>query len=160
MYGMKYTLVALLASSAICPLGLQAQITAGQTCDPAAANDCLASEPLSLQSASAATSRVIQATAFTLFEDLAASYYLPSNLTAGESTGMHMHEGIPVIYMIEGEISIKSENGEIQKVIKKGEAFIGSTNSWHETINTGKTDAVAQVVFIGSTDLKNTVNKE
>ena len=57
-------------------------------------------------------------------------------------------------------ISIKSENGEIQKVIKKGEAFIGSTNSWHETINTGKTNAVAQVVFIGSTDLKNTVNKE
>ena len=81
-------------------------------------------------------------------------------LTPGETTGMHMHEGIPVIYMIEGEISIKSENGEIQKVIKKGEAFIGSTNSWHETINTGKTDAVAQVVFIGSTDLKNTVNKE
>ena len=81
-------------------------------------------------------------------------------LTPGETTGTHMHEGIPVIYMIEGEISIKSENGEIQKVIKKGEAFIGSTNSWHETINTGKTDAVAQVVFIGSTDLKNTVNKE
>jgi len=81
-------------------------------------------------------------------------------LTPGETTGMHMHEGIPVVYMIEGEISIKSENGEIQKVIKKGEAFIGSTNSWHETINTGKTDAVAQVVFIGSTDLKNTVNKE
>lgn len=81
-------------------------------------------------------------------------------LTPGETTGMHMHEGIPVVYMIEGEISIKSENGEVQKVIKKGEAFIGSTNSWHETINTGKTDAVAQVVFIGSTDLKNTVNKE
>ena len=71
MYGMKYTLIALLASSAICPLGLQAQITAGQTCDPAAANDCLASEPLSLQNASAATSRVIRATPFTLFEDLA-----------------------------------------------------------------------------------------
>ena len=90
MYGMKYTLIALLASSAICPLGLQAQITAGQTCDLAAAKDCLASEPLSLQSASAATSRVIRATPFTLFEDLAASYYvpsnLPSNLTAGEST--------------------------------------------------------------------------
>ena len=80
-------------------------------------------------------------------------------LNPGETTGMHMHEGIPVVYMIEGEISIKSENGEIQKVIKKGEAFIGSTNSWHETINTGKKDAVAQVVFIGSSDLKNTVNK-
>ena len=90
MYGMKYTLIALLASSAICPLGLQAQITAGQTCDPAAANDCLASEPLSLQSASTATSRVIQPTPFRLFKDLAASYYvssnLPSNLTAGESS--------------------------------------------------------------------------
>mgnify|MGYP001562602918 FL=1 len=81
-------------------------------------------------------------------------------LNPGETTGMHMHEGIPIVYMIEGEISIKSENGEIQKVIKKGEAFIGSTNNWHETINTGKTDAVAQVVFIGSTDLKNTVNKK
>tara|TARA_B100001250_G_scaffold172835_1_gene148786 strand:+ start:201 stop:623 length:423 start_codon:yes stop_codon:yes gene_type:complete len=81
-------------------------------------------------------------------------------LKAGETTGIHMHEGIPVVYMIEGEITITSENGEIQKVVKKGEAFIGSTNNWHETTNTGNSDAVAQVVFIGATDLKNTINKE
>jgi len=81
-------------------------------------------------------------------------------LKAGESTGVHRHEGIPVVYMIEGEITITSETGEIQKVVKKGEAFIGSTNDWHETTNTGNVDAVAQVVFIGATNLQNTVNKE
>ena len=62
--------------------------------------------------------------------------------------------------MIEGEITITSETGEIQKVVKKGEAFIGSTNDWHETTNTGNVDAVAQVVFIGATNLQNTVNKD
>ena len=81
-------------------------------------------------------------------------------LKAGESTGVHRHEGIPVVYMIEGEITITSETGEIQKVVKKGEAFIGSTNDWHETTNTGIVDAVAQVVFIGATNLQNTVNKD
>ena len=81
-------------------------------------------------------------------------------LKAGESTGIHRHEGIPVVYMIEGEITITSETGEIQKVVKKGEAFIGSTNDWHETTNTGSVDAVAQVVFIGATNLQNTVNQD
>ena len=81
-------------------------------------------------------------------------------LKPGESTGVHRHEGIPVVYMIEGEITITSETGEIQKVVKKGEAFIGSTNDWHETTNTGNVDAVAQVVFISATNLQNTVNKD
>ena len=81
-------------------------------------------------------------------------------LKAGESTGIHRHEGIPVVYMIEGEITITSETGEVQKVVKKGEAFIGSTHDWHETTNTGNVDAVAQVVFIGATNLQNTVNKD
>ena len=81
-------------------------------------------------------------------------------LKPGESTGVHRHEGIPVVYMIEGEITITSETREIQKVVKKGEAFIGSTNDWHETTNTGNVDAVAQVVFIGATNLQNTVNKD
>ncbi len=80
-------------------------------------------------------------------------------LSAGESTGIHMHESIPVVYVIEGELTIshQTESGIIEKVIKKGEAFVGANNNWHETKNTSNNDAVAQVVFIGAKNLKNTV---
>ena len=78
-------------------------------------------------------------------------------LGSGESTGLHIHEAIPVVYMIDGEITI-SNNGN-NKVIRKGESFVGSTNNIHEATATSEKDAVAYVVFIGSKDLKNTINK-
>ena len=83
-------------------------------------------------------------------------------IPAGESTGIHMHEAIPVVYMIEGEITInhETENGLVTTVVKKGESFVGATNNWHDTKVTSESDAVAYVVFIGSKDLKNSVNKE
>ena len=70
-----------------------------------------------------------------------------------------MHEYIPVDYVIEGELTIshQKDSGIIEKVIKKGEAFIGANNNWHETKNTSNSDAVAQVVFIGAKNLENTV---
>ena len=49
--------------------------------------------------------------------------------------------------MIEVQITITSETGEIQKVVKKGAVQIAAQNDWHETTNTGNVDAVAQVVF-------------
>ncbi len=86
MFDMKYTLIALLVSSAICPLSAQAQISAGQGCDSVAANDCVASDPTSVKGTNAAASKVLQGASFGLFEDLAASYYVPSILTTGDST--------------------------------------------------------------------------
>tara|TARA_B100000902_G_scaffold22218_1_gene26804 strand:- start:48418 stop:48855 length:438 start_codon:yes stop_codon:yes gene_type:complete len=83
-------------------------------------------------------------------------------LPAGGNTGIHMHEAIPVVYMIEGEITITHEtnNGPVVTIVKEGESFVGATNVWHDTKVTSIKDAVAQVVFIGSTDLKNTINKD
>ena len=60
--------------------------------------------------------------------------------------------------MISGEVTISNQDG-INKTIKKGESFIGSTNNLHEATATSKQDAVAYVVFIGSQDLKNTISK-
>ena len=79
--------------------------------------------------------------------------------TPGECTGIHMHEGIPVVYVLEGELTISHQidDENVLKVIKEGESFIGATNNWHETTNTSSENAVAIVVFIGSTDLKNTI---
>ena len=83
-------------------------------------------------------------------------------LSAGESTGIHMHEGIPVVYMLQGELTISHQldNQEVKKIIKEGESFIGATNNWHETKNTTSEDAVAYVVFVGGKHLQNTINKE
>ena len=79
-------------------------------------------------------------------------------LSSGESTGLHIHEAIPVVYMIDGEITISNDSGN-NKIVKKGESFIGSTNNVHEATATSSNDAVAYVVFIGSKDLQNTVNQ-
>jgi quercetin dioxygenase-like cupin family protein len=83
-------------------------------------------------------------------------------IPSGESTGIHMHEAIPVVYMIDGEITInhETENGLVTTVVKKGESFVGATNNWHDTKVTSASDAVAYVVFIGAKDLKNSINKE
>jgi len=83
-------------------------------------------------------------------------------IPSGESTGIHMHEAIPVVYMIEGEITInhETENGLVTTVVKKGESFVGATNNWHDTKVTSESDAVAYVVFIGAKDLKNSINKD
>ena len=80
-------------------------------------------------------------------------------IPAGESTGIHMHEAIPVVYMIDGEITInhETENGLVTTVVKKGESFVGATNNWHDTKVTSESDAVAYVVFIGAKDLKNSI---
>ena len=80
-------------------------------------------------------------------------------LAPGESTGIHMHESIPVVFVIVGELTIthQTDSGIEEKVIKQGESFIGANNNWHETINTSTNDAVAHVVFIGSNSLKDTV---
>ena len=56
-------------------------------------------------------------------------------IPSGESTGIHMHEAIPVVYMIDGEITIihDTENGIVTTVVKKGESFVEATNNWHDT---------------------------
>jgi mannose-6-phosphate isomerase-like protein (cupin superfamily) len=83
-------------------------------------------------------------------------------IPSGESTGIHMHEAIPVVYMIDGEITIShdTENGIVTTVVKKGESFVGATNNWHDTKVTSASDAVAYVVFIGAKNLKNSINKD
>ena len=40
-----------------------------------------------------------------------------------------------------------------------GESFDSSTNNWHDTKVNSETDAVAYVVFIGTKNLKNSINK-
>ena len=83
-------------------------------------------------------------------------------IPSGKNTGIHMHEAIPVVYMIEGEITInhETEKGLVTTVVKKGESFVGATNNWHDTKVTSASDAVAHVVFIGAKNLKNSINKE
>jgi len=82
-------------------------------------------------------------------------------IPSGESTGIHMHEAIPIVYMIEGEITINHEtdSGLVTTVVKKGDSFVGATNNWHDTKVTSESDAVAYVVFIGAKDLKNSINR-
>ena len=83
-------------------------------------------------------------------------------IPSGKSTGIHMHEAIPVVYMIDGEITIshKTEEGVVKTVVKKGESFVGATNNWHDAKVTSESDAVAHVVFIGAKNLKNSINQE
>ena len=83
-------------------------------------------------------------------------------IPSGKNTGIHMHEAIPVVYMIDGEITInhETEEGLIKTVVRKGESFVGATNNWHDAEVTSESDAVAHLVFIGAKNLRNSINRD
>lgn len=68
----------------------------------------------------------------------------------------HQHP-IPVfVYVLEGELEVQTEGAD-PRTIKAGEAFIESTNSWHQAFNRGSTPTKILVVFMGEEGKPTTV---
>lgn len=64
-------------------------------------------------------------------------------------TALHQHP-IPVyVYVMEGEVEVRSEGGEPQRY-KAGEAFIETQNHKHQAFNVGETPSKILVVFMGA----------
>ncbi|WP_020214435.1 cupin domain-containing protein [Flavobacterium rivuli] len=66
----------------------------------------------------------------------------------GESTGWHKHI-IPVFsYILQGTLTIETEEHKIME-FKEGSSFAEMINVYHNGINRGKSEVVAFVIYLG-----------
>lgn len=63
-------------------------------------------------------------------------------------TALHEHPVPVYVYVLEGEIELKSEGGEPQRY-KAGEAFIEAQNHRHQAFNVADVPSKLLVVFVG-----------
>jgi quercetin dioxygenase-like cupin family protein len=69
---------------------------------------------------------------------------------------MHYHEVPSFGYILEGEITVQSESGDI-KTFSKGDVVIEMINKRHSGVNPGNTVTKFIVFYMGTEDLKNTI---
>lgn len=74
----------------------------------------------------------------------------------GGRTALHMHPGPVYVYILEGEIELKSEGGELHRY-KAGEAFMEAQNRKHQAFNVADTATRLLVVFVGEQGTPTTV---
>lgn len=71
-------------------------------------------------------------------------------------TALHEHPVPVFVYVMEGEIELRSENGEPQRY-KAGQAFIESMDKKHQAHNVADTPSKILVVFVGEDGKPTTV---
>lgn len=71
-------------------------------------------------------------------------------------TALHEHPVPVYVYVLEGEIELKSEGGEPHRY-KAGEAFIEAQNRKHQAFNVADTPSKLLVVFVGEEGKPTTV---
>lgn len=69
-------------------------------------------------------------------------------LRPGERLPMHSHPVISVDYILSGELTVISNEGE-QKVFREGEGFLGLVNQNHYGVNKGLSDTEILAVYFG-----------
>lgn len=80
-------------------------------------------------------------------------------LEKGGRTALHSHP-VPVhVYILEGEIELRSEGGQPQRY-KAGQAFIESQNRKHQAFNVADGPSRLLVVFIGEAGKPTTVTAQ
>jgi quercetin dioxygenase-like cupin family protein len=77
-------------------------------------------------------------------------------LEKGGRTALHEHPVPVYVYIMEGEVELKSEGGEPHRY-KAGEAFIEAQNRKHQAFNVADTPTKLLVVFVGEEGKPTTV---
>ena len=77
-------------------------------------------------------------------------------LEIGGRTALHEHPVPVYVYILEGEIELKSEGGDLQRY-KAGEAFMEAQNRKHQAFNVADTATRLLVVFVGEEGKPTTV---
>ena len=78
------------------------------------------------------------------------------HLPPGASTGWHKHPVPVYAYMLEGELTIRTENG-VEKRFVKGEPIIEVMNLLHNGVNTGKETASLVAFYTGVAGVPNVI---
>jgi quercetin dioxygenase-like cupin family protein len=81
------------------------------------------------------------------------------HLPPGASTGWHKHPVPVYAYMLDGELTVRTENG-IEKRFVKGEAIIEVMNLLHNGTNTGKGNASLVVFYTGIAGMPNVIKAD
>lgn len=81
------------------------------------------------------------------------------HLPPGSSTGWHKHPVPVYAYMLEGEMTIRTENG-VEKRFVKGEPIIEVVNMLHNGTSTGKSTASLVVFYTGTEGVPNVIRAE
>jgi quercetin dioxygenase-like cupin family protein len=77
-------------------------------------------------------------------------------LDKGGRTALHEHPVPVYVYILEGEVELKSEGGESHRY-KTGDVFIETQNRKHQAFNAADTPSKILVVFIGEEGKPTTV---
>lgn len=77
-------------------------------------------------------------------------------LEKGGRTALHEHPVPVYVYILEGEIELKSEGGDPHRY-KAGEAFMEAQNRKHQAFNIAETPTRLLVVFVGEEGKPTTV---
>jgi quercetin dioxygenase-like cupin family protein len=80
-------------------------------------------------------------------------------IAAGGQTALHEHPVPVYVYVIEGEVELKTEGGEPHRY-GVGEAFIEAQNRRHQAFNVGDTPTRLLIVFVGEEGNPTTVAAE
>lgn len=78
------------------------------------------------------------------------------HLPPGASTGWHKHPVPVYAYMLDGEITLRTETGIVKKFVK-GEPIIETMNLLHNGINTGRKTASLVVFYTGFKGVPNVI---
>lgn len=78
------------------------------------------------------------------------------HMPPGSSTGWHKHPVPVYAWMIEGELTVRTENG-VEKRFVKGEPIIEVMNLMHNGTNTGKNIASLVVFYTGIKGVPNVI---
>lgn len=71
-------------------------------------------------------------------------------------TPLHLHPVPTYVYVLEGEVELRSEGGEPHRY-KAGEAYVEALNQNHQLFNVGDAPAKVLVVFVGEAGKPTTV---
>ena len=80
-------------------------------------------------------------------------------IPAGEKLSMHKHPILNIGYLTKGELTVRSENGEVL-VLKAGDPIVELVDVWHYGESTGSEDAEIVVTYVGDKKDSLTIAKE
>ena len=80
-------------------------------------------------------------------------------IPAGEKLSMHKHPILNVGYLTKGELTVRSENGDIL-VLHPGDPIVELVDIWHYGESTGSEDAEIVVTYVGDKEDSLSIAKE
>ena len=83
---------------------------------------------------------------------------LKITISAGEKLAMHQHSMINIAYVLQGVLTVHTENGDVI-TIKAGDVLPEVVNTWHYGENNGTEDVILVVTYVGEKDAPLSISK-